>query len=71
MRPGDHLFAIADDHAIGLAIIPAVIERAVKMDGEVRIVYRASKLHSIRETLGLARAELPLVRVLLGLQQDD
>ncbi len=58
MKPGDHLFAIADDCAIGRAIIPAVIRRAVEMDGEVRIVYPAAKLHSIRETLGLARAEL-------------
>ncbi len=58
MRPGDHLFAIADDRAIGRAIIPAVIRRAMEMDGEVRIVYPAAKLHSIRETLGSARAEL-------------
>ncbi len=58
MRPGDHLFAIVDDRAIGHAIIPAVIRRAVELDGEVRIVYPAAKLHSIHETLGLARAEL-------------
>jgi hypothetical protein len=52
MRPGDHIFIVAEGKGIAGQILPAFIERALTSGGEAVLAYPSAQLATIHQVLG-------------------